>query len=111
MSWDWQREGGGGVSDGDREERRDTTVVVVHFRDLPPISHFPPPSAFFFVERDRNGPTSLRRGEGRLRVDGPGGEPVGAMGVDGGGGRRRKMKPTSTVATVDVSFKLRSHAQ
>ena len=68
-------------------------------------------SALSSVERDPNGPTSLRRGEGRLRVDGPGGEPAGAMGVDGGGSRRRKMKPTSTVDAVDDGFKLRSPAQ
>jgi len=47
-----------------------TTKVVARFRDVPRIFHFPPTappsSAFSFVERDRNGPTSLRRGEGRL---------------------------------------------
>ena len=44
-------------------------------------------------------------------MDVPGGEPAGAMGVDGGGSRRRKMKPTSTVDAVDDGFKLRSPAQ
>ena len=38
-----------------------------------------PPSEFPFVERDRNGPTSLMRGEGRLWVDGRGWERAGVM--------------------------------
>ena len=53
-----------------REGRKwSTTFVVAHFRDLPPISHFPPPappSAIFSIKRDHNGPTSLGRGEGCL---------------------------------------------
>jgi len=90
-----------------------TTKVVARFRDVP-AGHFPPiapPSVFSSVERHRNGPTSLRRGEGHLWIGGRGWEPAGAMGVEGGGRRRRKMKPTSTVDAVDDGFKLRSHAQ
>ena len=90
------------------------TFVVARFRDVPSTSHFlppAPPSAFSSVESDCNGPTSLRGGEGCLQVDGPGGEPAGAMGVDSGGSRRRKMKPTSTVDVVDDGFKLCSSAQ
>ena len=68
-------------------------------------------SAFSSVERDRDGPTSLRRGEGRLWVGGHSWEPVGAMGVEGGGRRKREMKPASTVDAVDDGFKLRSHPQ
>jgi len=38
-------------------------------------------------------------------------KPAGAMGGEGGGNRRRRMKPTSTVDAVDDGFKLRSHSQ
>ena len=95
-----------------------TTFVVARFRDVPSTSLLPyflplllRLSAFPSVKRDRNGPTSLRGGEGHPCVGGPGWERAGAMSDEEGGSGRGKMKPTSTVDGVDDGFKLRSLAQ
>jgi len=112
LSWDCRRGGVGGVSEKERRTWAPTKVVA-RFREVP-STEFPPlapPSMVSSVERKRNGPTSLRRGEGRLWVDDPGSGQAGAMGDEGGGSGRGKMKPTSTVDVVDVGFKLRSHSQ
>ena len=78
---------------GEREGQKwATTFVVARFRDVPSTSLLPPlllcPSAFPSVKRNRDWPTSLRGGEGRPCVDGPGWERAGAMGDEEGGSGR-----------------------
>ena len=75
------------------QQKRTRTFVVVRFRDVPRSSHFLAlllPPEFSSVERDRNGPTSLRRGEGRLWVDIRGWERGWAARAKVGGSGRRK---------------------
>jgi len=64
--------------------------------------------AFPPVAHERDGPTSLMRGEGHLvgRIPSLRASWVVRVVVEGG-----RTNPRSTVDTVDLGFKLRSHAQ
>ncbi len=87
--------------------RKSWSVFVTYL--LPPtfLPLFLPPSVFSFVERDRNGPTSLGRGEGHLCVNGRGWERARAATAKVGEGIERQHQP---LIAVDDGFKLRSHA-
>jgi len=92
-----------GISWGQRkrdERKRATKKAVTRSRDTPtgPPICWVPPCVLPAIPPGRarsSQPTSLWRGEGLVWVDGHDWERAGAMGSEGGGSRRWKMKSLS----------------